>query len=105
MDQQPDQSCYLRRETIALSLWRKVGIDAFTFTKIEMKIGRLSDCLDSEFATYNVNINLFVVATIAAEWIPGKLYSQISSNTQGHMLRSDHRKLGKSSEKFGWVEG
>merc|ERR1711936_1100892 len=24
-----------------------------------------------EFATYNVNINLFVVATIAAEWIPG----------------------------------
>ena len=25
----------------------------------------------SEFATYNVNINLFVVATIAAEFIPG----------------------------------
>ena len=24
-----------------------------------------------EFATYNVNINLFAVATIAAEWIPG----------------------------------
>lgn len=24
-----------------------------------------------EFSTYNVNINLFAVATLAAEWIPG----------------------------------
>ena len=30
-----------------------------------------------EFATYNVNINLFVVATVIAEWLPGIMQIKI----------------------------
>ena len=48
-------------------------------TKLRVKHSSVSilQSLFTEFATYNVNINLFVVVTIAAEWIPGSMIRQV----------------------------
>ena len=76
MDQQPDQGCGAGWVTIII--YYLANFESLV-TKLRVKHSSVSilQSLFTEFATYNVNINLFVVVTIAAEWIPGSMIRQV----------------------------